>query len=124
MLEQLDLGATLVRVIDRCETQCVAACCGLDAFDFDESSMAIQVASILLEYEAEAQDSFLASLENDLASLESSSQSLVPDNSGRICSITRLNAFFTRKSFKDFIALVRRAAVTSVRVVEFSRTLE
>ena len=61
----MQLDAPLLTLIERCETICVAGCCGREAFDFSP----IHIASHLIRYSGQIEDKEVAALRNQLETL-------------------------------------------------------
>lgn len=61
----MKLDPPLANLINRCQTICVAECCGVDAYDFSP----IQIASYLTMYRGKPDDSELQTLRGQIEAL-------------------------------------------------------
>jgi len=109
-MTELHLGPRLRSLTGRCETFCVAGCCGLEAFDFHP----IHLASGLLCFLDVPRLEVLAEVEQELVDLEQRMQDVPPDEYGDVCFIESLNTSFSLESWREWAAEFRtqlRAAV-------------
>ena len=107
-------------LVEYCEKSCVAGCCGLDAFDFSP----IHIASYLCAYTGRISPSDVAEWEQRLLEAESLVRDLKPDANGYICSVERLNQYFRRAEFEQFIDELRRGIQLAPRLLDYSNQLE
>ena len=61
----MKLEAPLLNLVDRCQTICVAECCGIDAYDFSP----VHIASHLLMWQGKPNEKEIAKLQDQLESL-------------------------------------------------------
>ncbi|VWB89879.1 DUF6331 family protein [Burkholderia lata] len=87
--------AEVMPLIDALETDCVAACCGIDAFGFWPDEIAVAVGS----RERDA----LARLADDLLSVQRSIDSLPSD----LVVSTRMNQYFRKAVVLELLAHIR-----------------
>lgn len=113
-MTELQLGPRLRSLTARCETLCVAACCGLDAFDFHP----IHLASGLLCWQDVSRSEALAELEQELVDLEQRLQDLPRDEYGDVCYIESLNTSFSPESWREWAAGLRQQLQVAVGLLD------
>jgi hypothetical protein len=85
----MKLEDPVLNLVSRCQTICVAECCGIDAFDFSP----IHIASYLLMWEGKPNPNTVAKLRSQLASLKANYGSSCASASG--VTIYDMNQGFT-----------------------------
>lgn len=113
-MTELQLGPRLRSLTGRCETLCVAACCGLEAFDFHP----IHLASGLLCWQDGPRSEALAEVEQELLDLKQRMQDLPPDEFGDVCYIESLNTSFSPETFRDWAAEFRDKLQSAVGLLD------
>lgn len=113
-MTELQLGPRLRSLTGRCETHCVAGCCGLEAFDFHP----IHLASGLLCFQDAPRSEVLAEVERELRELEQRMPDLPPDDYGDVCFIESLNTSFSLESWQDWAAEFRHQVQAALELLE------
>ena len=116
---EIALPERLQRLVDYCEKNCVAGCCGIAAFDFSP----LHVASRLAAYSGEITPAEIADWEAELARAEALIEPLSPNEKGYLCTIAAMNQSFTRASFKAFIGELGHSIRVPPQVLEFSERI-
>jgi hypothetical protein len=116
---EIVLPEQLYNLIKYCERNCVAECCGIDAFDFSP----LLIASYASIFTCGALEAEIAEWERLLTETEELTRDLTPDNHGYICSIAGVNQCFTSDSLNEFIGELRYNMRTSLKVLELSEQL-
>lgn len=75
MLPEITLPDRLGSLVRYCEKNCVAECCGIDAFDFSP----LHIASFLSAYTGRISDSDLIEWAAELEKAKASIEGLLPD---------------------------------------------
>jgi hypothetical protein len=99
----MKLEHPLAGLFDRCQTLCVAECCGIDAYDFNP----IHVASYLLLHRGEPDAADVALVRSQLASLKANYGSAGASSVG--VTLVELNQVF---SGEQIDALVERISTS------------
>jgi hypothetical protein len=118
-LTEIALPQRLQYLVQYCEKNCVAGCCGIDAFDFSP----LHVASFMSSYTGRISPSDIAELEAEIMKFEASFAEMLPNEDGYVCSVVGMNQYFTRASFNAFIAELRHNIRVSPLVLERSEQL-
>ncbi len=113
-MTELQLGPRLRSLTGRCETFCVAGCCGLEAFDLHP----IHLASGLLCFQDAPRPEVLAEVEQELQDLEQRMQDLPPDDYGDICFIESLNTSFSLESWREWATELQRHLRAAVALLD------
>lgn len=113
-MTELQLGPRLRSLTGRCETLCVAGCCGLEAFDFHP----VHLASGLLCFQDAPRPEVLAQVEHELQDLEQRIQDLPPDEYGDVCLIESLNTSFSLESWREWAAALRQHIQAAVDLLD------
>ena len=119
MLPKITLPGRLSHLVKYCEMNCVAGCCGIDAFDFSP----LHVASCASAFTGRISVSDIAEWEQQLTKAEELIKALTPDQDGYVCSIAEMNQCFTRESFASFIAELRHSIQVAPKILELSAQL-
>lgn len=91
----MKLEPPLANLIDRCQTICVAECCGVDAYDFSP----IQIASYLTMYAGKPDDSMVQTLRGQLEALRANYG--VAGASDRGATIEEMNQVFSAEQIQE-----------------------
>ncbi len=116
---EIVLSVGLKYLVDYCEKHCLAACCGINAFDFSP----LHVASYVSASVNCISPNDIAEWEQELTKAEELVRDLTPNEDGFLCSVAGMNQYFTRKTFTDFIAELQHSLRVSPQVVNFSERL-
>ena len=92
----MKLEPPLANLIARCQTICVAECCGVDAYDFSP----IQIASYLTMYRGKADDSEVQKLRGQIGALRTNYG--VAGSSGRGATFEEMNQGFSAEEIEEF----------------------
>ena len=117
--EEITLPPRLERLVKYCEKNCVADCCGIDAFDFSP----LHVASYLSSYTGGISESEFSEWEQELDRTLQLITDLPSSGSKWICSIKSMNQYFTSDTFNRFIAELRHSIRSAPKVLELSERL-
>lgn len=98
-------------LVARCETQCVAACCGINAYDFDP----IHVASFLIMYEGKPRPEDLAALASQLRDLRENFGSQAARSES--CTIDGLNQIFTPQQIDALVSEIEASIATTLELI-------
>ena len=94
-LPEWEVPEQLGYLINSCEKNCVAECCGLDAFDFSP----LHIASYVTAHTGDISEKELASWNQVIDEFEANFESLsLGEVEGLVCVITSMNQFFTEKA--------------------------
>ncbi len=115
----LTLGSSLQRVVRGCETVCVAACCGLDAFDFHP----IHVASTVLACSDPGPVKMLERIAQDLRDLERHATDDELDEFGCLGWCENLNTTFTPERLRLWISQMHQCLADVSKLFELSESL-
>lgn len=87
----MKLEPPLATLVERCQTRCVAECCGIDAYDFNP----IHIASYLILTRGSPDPAEVAQLQTQLASLRANygSSGVTFDDLNQIFSGTEIDSF-------------------------------
>ena len=107
-------------LLDACQRNCVADCCGIDAYDFSP----LYVAAYLSAFTGVVSDDDIRTIEEQLDALASEAAQLGPDKDGHVCSICGMNQYFTRDLLNEVIVRVKHAVRLAPRVIEAVRQIE
>jgi len=113
----LNLDYPLLGLIKNCETICVAACCGRDAFDFSP----IHIASFLLRYSGCVEDDEIAKIRLQLDRLAEDSRQLPTE--GRTISIAEMNQLFTREELAEFSTTISTALDHALQLISIAEQM-
>ncbi|AIO28077.1 DUF6331 family protein [Burkholderia cepacia] len=104
--------AAVMSLIDALETDCVAACCGIDAFGFWPDEIAVAVSTL--------DRAALARLADDLLSVQRAIDALPSD----LVVSTRMNQFFRKAVLLELLAHIRTTidAIRSQRIARDAST--
>lgn len=114
---ELPIGPHLAALLDRCQTQCVAECCGLDAFDLSP----LPIAAALTRYGG-LDETEMAELRGELADLERTADAPA-DADGLVGCSDRLNQCLTAAGVRDLVAAIRRGIDGAGEMVDLSNRL-
>jgi hypothetical protein len=106
-------------LVQYCEKNCVADCCGIDAFDFSP----LHVASYLSAYSREITEAIIQEWELELEKAEKLTADLLPNDEGYICSVKGMNQYFRREDFEKFIAELLHSVRVSPQMLALSQQL-
>ena len=113
------LTERLMHLINYCEKQCVAECCGMDAFDFSP----LHVASYLSAFTGSISPAEIGEWETELNKAAERTSQLSPDEDGYIGLLAGTNQFITRANLDALIAELRHSIQVSPQVLELSEQL-
>lgn len=118
-LEELVPGRRLASLIAACEKNCVAGCCGIDAFDFSP----LHIASHLSAFTGAISASDVDSVRSELAALLERAAALEPDSDGLACTVAGMNQCFTMEALQRLGDEIALGLELAPRVLEFSEEL-
>lgn len=117
--EEITLPSRLEHLVKYCEKNCVAECCGIDAFDFSP----LHVASYISSYSGGVSESDIAEWELELEKALQLIANLSPNANGWICSIKDINQYFTWDAFNSFVDELRHSIRMAPLILELSERL-
>ncbi|QDV16752.1 hypothetical protein Pan153_13840 [Gimesia panareensis] len=115
----LKLPIRLKELFEVCETDCVAGCCGIEAFNFAP----IRIAAYLTKYNDRTAEIFLSEIKKNLESLLTQVDTFKPNDRGFICSIEELNQCFTSESFLELILMLQRNTNLAQKVIAYANQI-
>ena len=110
------LEPPLLSLIQNCETICVAACCGRDAFDFSP----IHIASYLLRHTGRLSDSDVETLRMQLDTL--SANYGAQGASGRGATLDDLNERMSGEAVDRFVSTLQTNLKRATRIIATEAT--
>ena len=110
----MKLEAPLLNLISRCETVCVADCCGLDAYDLSP----IHIASYLIMYRGVVDERELGELRTQLGALKANYGSKACSASG--VGIDEMNQSFTGEGIDRFVDEIEANLAVALELVSAS----
>ena len=113
------LPEMLAGLVDYCEKTCLAACCGIDAFDFSP----LHVASYISAFKGQIGENDVAEWEALLAEVESAIQTLEPNEDGLICYIANVGQYLRRAHIEVLIAEIRHSIRAAPEMLKRSNEL-
>ncbi len=116
---EVALPDRLKYLVQYCEKNCVADCCGIDAFDFSP----LHIASFISASTGRISESDIAEWESELKKAERLTAGLLPNEDGYICSVAGMNQYFRRSDFDAFLAELRHSIQMSPKILELSNQL-
>jgi Family of unknown function (DUF6331) len=126
MAVRVALPPRLSGLVRSCETNCVAACCGIDAFDFSPLNCASFISSgsgAISAEELETWHGELDRLAQQAAGSELQNDGVGPVGDAALCWIDALCHEFTRDTFAAWIAELRHNIAMAPQVLALSEAL-
>ena len=117
--EEITLPPRLEHLVKYCEKNCVADCCGIDAFDFSP----LHVASYISSYTGRISESEISEWEQELDRTLQLITDLPSKGNKWICSIKSMNQYFTSETFHRFIDELRHSIRMAPQVLDLSERL-
>lgn len=120
-IPSLTPSPTLARLFAACEQHCVAACCGICAFDFSP----LYIAAALARHDGKGlQVDGADALYRELDSMLEQGLAQTPDERGFVCDVAGTNQYFTRESLRTLVERLRWAIAQTSAVVEYVNRLD
>ena len=116
----LDLPDALSWLAKRCETVCVAECCGLRAFDFAPLHIASWLTRGGQSDPQELGRVSLTPLRVALDDFETAVAEQSPNEAGHVACVAQLNECFTRDSAAAWVAEVRASIDGALKLIDLA----
>jgi len=117
---EINLPEQLKYLVKHCETNCVAGCCGMDAFDFSP----LQIASFLRAHTAGSSTADVDFWNQEIAKAEEMVRHLEPNEGGYICVVTEMEMWLRREDFDAFLSELRHGIQMAPQVLDLSDRLK
>ena len=110
----MKLEDPLLNLVSRCQTMCVAECCGIDAYDFSP----VHIASYLLMWQGKVDQSSLAKLRGQLGALKANYGSSGASAQG--VTLDEMNHSFTGPQIDRLVDEIKANLDLALRICEDS----